>query len=514
MPGTMTPGVPPPGDYVSRVTNKVTDDGNELTNQQEVREAIDRVQAKYPDQDIKKYFNVAVATCTPIFKEEDIYSAPRVSELANSPIILTCAAHNNRISTPGIKVDKVNFITPEQQEDIARNTHPIPETTAELQKLFHAVAYLNNENVIHTDAHFGNIAWMGDHIVMHDWGRAAIGIKGFKNFVKRWGLRDLATRLRRSAYSQFRGPCSILETCPIDLKDDSTSHRFMKFYDVASLAAGAEQYKFLKPAAVLAFGKEMEAAWKTESIPTNEIMLKVHESIDRMFAYVDPPSTPPLSFVSTPTPAPKEPSFPTYVPVSQQPASPPAPVPLPELSSISDIIEWEDWIPNNQYRRVHLRLRDKPIETKVTVRVLFATVGWAGFELDLPAQAALIAARYPVRSEFVGMEPPGIMMRKAPGLRRDALHTLLIPIKFLEDKTVIMEDAPYSEVVSIRRGGARKLNQTQRFCKCIKKVAKKVKTQKGPIAICVKSVLQKKGRTLKRFSCGRKGRVITQRALH
>jgi len=60
---------------------------------------------------------------------------------------------------------------------------------------------------------------------------------------------------------------------------------------------------------------------------------------------------------------------------------------------------------------------------------------------------------------------------------------------------------------------ARRLNQTQRFCKCIKKVAKTIKTQKGPIAICVKSVLQKKGRTLKRFKCGRKARVVTQRAL-
>jgi hypothetical protein len=387
MPGTMTPGVPPPGDYVSRVTNKVTDDGNELTNQQEVREAIDRVQEKYPDQDIKKYFNVAVATCMPIFREEDIYSTRRYP--GETP--RTCKANNNEISTPGIQPDKINFITPIQDEDIARNTHPIPETTAELQKLFHAVAYLNNENVIHTDAHFGNIAWMGDHIVMHDWGRAAIGIKGFKNFIERWELQDANLR-RYYANPQFKGPCTIMDTCPIDMADDSTSHRFMKFYDVASLAAGAERFNFLSTGAVKAFAKELEAVWKDKTVPTNQMMLKVHESIDRMFAYVPPP------------PAPVAP-----------PVAPPvaAPVPAPEVSS-----------------------------------------------------------------SLLSLSP----------------STLPPP-------------------PAVRRGGARRLNQTQRFCKCIKKVAKTIKTQKGPIAICVKSVLQKKGRTLKRFKCGRKARVVTQRAL-
>jgi predicted unusual protein kinase regulating ubiquinone biosynthesis (AarF/ABC1/UbiB family) len=60
------------------------------------------------------------------------------------------------------------------------------------------------------------------------------------------------------------------------------------------------------------------------------------------------------------------------------------------------------------------------------------------------------------------------------------------------------------------RGGA-KLSQTNRFCKCIKKVKRTFRNEKGPIAVCVKSVLWKQGRTLKRFKCGRNARVITQR---
>lgn len=55
-----------------------------------------------------------------------------------------------------------------------------------------------------------------------------------------------------------------------------------------------------------------------------------------------------------------------------------------------------------------------------------------------------------------------------------------------------------------------KESQTKRFCSCIKKVRSTLKQRPtGAIAICVKSVLQKHGRTLKKFSC-KKGRVITQ----
>ena len=68
--------------------------------------------------------------------------------------------------------------------------------------------------------------------------------------------------------------------------------------------------------------------------------------------------------------------------------------------------------------------------------------------------------------------------------------------------------------------GGRRMSQSRKFCKCIKDVRNTVKArrgsskEKGAIAICVKSVLQKKGRTLKKFKCGRRPRVLTQRRLH
>ena len=67
------------------------------------------------------------------------------------------------------------------------------------------------------------------------------------------------------------------------------------------------------------------------------------------------------------------------------------------------------------------------------------------------------------------------------------------------------------------------MKQSLRFCKCINSVKKTLKLRKGQrgddarekaaIAICVKSVLQTKGRTLKKFSCRKGAKLITQKPI-
>lgn len=53
------------------------------------------------------------------------------------------------------------------------------------------------------------------------------------------------------------------------------------------------------------------------------------------------------------------------------------------------------------------------------------------------------------------------------------------------------------------------------FCRCIKAVAPKFggpsKGEGAAIAICVKSILQSKGRTLKRFKCKEGASISTQK---
>jgi hypothetical protein len=55
------------------------------------------------------------------------------------------------------------------------------------------------------------------------------------------------------------------------------------------------------------------------------------------------------------------------------------------------------------------------------------------------------------------------------------------------------------------------VTQKNRFCKCIKAVKAKGIGEQQAIAICVKSVLHTKGKTLKKFKCGKKGRLVTQK---
>jgi hypothetical protein len=62
----------------------------------------------------------------------------------------------------------------------------------------------------------------------------------------------------------------------------------------------------------------------------------------------------------------------------------------------------------------------------------------------------------------------------------------------------------------------------QKFCKCIKAVKKSVKLRPGlkkteknkeqvAIAICVKTMLHRKGKTLKRFHCKKGAKLTTQK---
>lgn len=66
----------------------------------------------------------------------------------------------------------------------------------------------------------------------------------------------------------------------------------------------------------------------------------------------------------------------------------------------------------------------------------------------------------------------------------------------------------------IPAGGFKRESQTERFSRCVKMVRKTVKPLRGSnkesaaIAICTKSILHKRGRTIKRYS---KKRLVTQR---
>jgi len=65
-------------------------------------------------------------------------------------------------------------------------------------------------------------------------------------------------------------------------------------------------------------------------------------------------------------------------------------------------------------------------------------------------------------------------------------------------------------------GASRRNTFSKKFCRCIQHVRRTIKGVRGSkeqaaIAICVKSVLGSRGRTLKRFKCGSKPQLKTQK---
>lgn len=54
------------------------------------------------------------------------------------------------------------------------------------------------------------------------------------------------------------------------------------------------------------------------------------------------------------------------------------------------------------------------------------------------------------------------------------------------------------------------MKTSKKFCRCVKTVRKRL-GEKGAIGVCVKTMLQRKGRTLKKFNCGKKSRLVTQK---
>jgi hypothetical protein len=70
----------------------------------------------------------------------------------------------------------------------------------------------------------------------------------------------------------------------------------------------------------------------------------------------------------------------------------------------------------------------------------------------------------------------------------------------------------------------KKNSLSSKFCRCVKKVSKTIKLRKGQkktasakesaaIAICTKSILQTRGRTLKKFSCKKGAKLQTQKPI-
>lgn len=102
------------------------------------------------------------------------------------------------------------------------------------------------------------------------------------------------------------------------------------------------------------------------------------------------------------------------------------------------------------------------------------------------------------------------MYRRSPAKNDPEVDTLMEQSTSLTNRIATL----LGQVNSLHQEGG-KLSNT--FCRCIKSVRRTIKArkgstkEKGAIAVCVKSVLQTRGKTLRKFKCGPKQRLTTQK---
>lgn len=203
VPGTLKASLDYNPNDTSLVSRLAINSGKEFSNQTDVRNAMIRLDEKYPGLRFKDHFNIAVATCLPRMTMEDLQ--PKLCAVKDLKTI---------VNKPGDKLNVINFLTRRQGPDLADTDEvfkgmPVNEKRVKFRKayfdLMNAAVALNSEEVIHYDMHSGNIGWTQDPwpsktLVIFDWG---LSILGYDTFLKIL-IRDVKDLNDLKKYSQFK----------------------------------------------------------------------------------------------------------------------------------------------------------------------------------------------------------------------------------------------------------------------------------------------------------------------
>jgi len=222
-----------PSKYVSRVVY-----GNEdLEAQKMVKGFVDEVEAEYPGK-IRNRFNFFEKSCSNFEVKESDVSSNKGKK---------CSIDDFNISKPEKITHLTNIITPKQEEDVfskGQISRPKNVVVPELYELMRVLARIEGR-FVHMDLHFGNIAWKGDKLVIHDFGIAEPREKfkeRFRDFIKNRTNDKFKYALN---YVQWKTGVVIGYSAATIIGVNQAVEDLSRVFDILSIITGMHQYKLI-----------------------------------------------------------------------------------------------------------------------------------------------------------------------------------------------------------------------------------------------------------------------------
>jgi len=222
-----------PSKYVSRVVQGDED----LEAQKMVKGFVDEVEAEYPGK-IRNRFNFFEKSCSNFEVKESDVSSNKGKK---------CSIDDFNISKPEKITHLTNIITPKQEEDVfskGQISRPKNVVVPELYELMRVLARIEGR-FVHMDLHFGNIAWKGDKLVIHDFGIAEPREKfkeRFRDFIKNRTNDKFKYALN---YVQWKTGVVIGYSAGVKIGVNQAVEDLSRVFDILSIITGMHQYKLI-----------------------------------------------------------------------------------------------------------------------------------------------------------------------------------------------------------------------------------------------------------------------------
>jgi hypothetical protein len=436
-------------DVENKVSRIVSVTSGEREKQELLKKVLKDIEPVFPR--IREFVNFATDSCTPKFKPEDEQQSCKVRGLQSGEL--------------------VNLITPKQGKDFYRLLGT-PEFKTKfpiaMKQLVIAMSYLNEYGLMHTDLHAGNVALMNGRLVAHDWGRCfdsrnEIKLNSYLDWAKRTSGID-----KRPEYKYI---IPILENTKYfkgvikrNTKEGKEKLRLVltRSWDTLALIGVSEYDGLITGTDVKRF---LVAFTGIVNQDTSQFSNNLRKIIP--IAYEVPVAVP---------------GVPVAPAVPAVPVAPVAPLPMKVKKT----------------RKVKSKTR------KLVAPVVPPPVVPPPAPAIPPAAAPVEPPKSMAKSMYV---TPSVSDKEVAELRED----IAACDQEVDELRKKVQDIAALANLGPRRGGS---TVSSKFDKCVKTVRKTVKARKGSnkesaaIGICTKSVLQTRGRTMKRY---RKGRLTTQK---